>query len=297
MELPLRLADAVAGLVQRAPGSPRIPTDIAFAEVPAHTHEVTVPTRLGPVAATVYTPEGGAAGAGVHVNLHGGGFVLGHPEQDDPLCRYLAAHAGVTVLNVDYGTAPQLRFPGAVAQAHDVAVWAASPDRPWDGSRLVVGGQSAGGALAAGVSRLALEEGGPDISLQVLMYPPLDLTVPSGAKKAPGTEALLVWMGPVFDRVYCPDPRRRRHRLASPASDWDTASLAGIAPGLVVTAQRDILRAEGTRYAARLEEADALVAHVDVDGVGHGFNILGAPRSVVQPVYDRIVEETCRALA
>uniref|UniRef100_UPI0011786CDA alpha/beta hydrolase n=1 Tax=Actinomyces provencensis TaxID=1720198 RepID=UPI0011786CDA len=92
-------------------------------------------------------------------------------------------------------------------------------------------------------------------------------------------------------------PRRRRPRPASPASGWDTASLAGIAPGLVVTAQRDILRAEGTRYATRLEVAGALVAHVDVDGVGHGFNILGAPRSVVQPVCDRIVEETRRALS
>lgn len=297
MELPLCLADRIALLAQRAPGAARIPADISFAEVPARTHRVRVPTRLGPVDATVHQPAGGPGSGGVYVNLHGGGFVLRHPEQDDPLCRYLAAHAGVTVLNIDYGTAPQLRFPGAVAQAHDVAVWAASPDRPWDGSRLVVGGQSAGGALAAGVSRLALEEGGPDISLQVLMYPPLDLTVPSWTKRAPGTEALLVWMGPVFDRAYCPDPRRRRHRLASPASGWDTASLAGIAPGLVVTAQRDILRAEGTRYATRLEVAGALVAHVDVDGVGHGFNILGAPRSVVQPVYDRIVEETRRALS
>lgn len=296
MELPLRLADGIAELAQHAPGTARIPADISFSEIRAQTHAVTIPTRLGPVAATVYSPAGGPGGRGVYVNLHGGGFVLRHPEQDDPLCRYLAAHADVTVVNVDYDPAPRLRFPGAVVQARDAAVWAASPERPWDGSRLVVGGQSAGGALAAGLSRLALEEGTPDVSLQVLMYAPLDLTVPARGKRTPGTESLLVRMGPVFDRVYCPDPRRRRHRLASPAANCDTAPLEGIAPALVVTAQKDILRAEGIRYASRLRGAGALVGLLDVAGVGHGFTVLGAPRAVVLPVYQRIATEVVRAV-
>ncbi|MFT3798538.1 alpha/beta hydrolase fold domain-containing protein [Microbacterium sp.] len=282
------LADGAAKLMQRGPGSARTAEEIAFAEIPAATADVTIPTRHGEVAATVYAPPGGSAGRGVHVNLHGGGFVLRHPEQDDPICRYLAAHAGVTVINVDYTPAPQLRAPGAVEQALDVTRWAAAPERPWDGSRPTVGGASAGGALAAGVARLAWEEGAPPIALQVLLYPPLDLTVPARTKFGPGRERYLVPLGPFFDKAYAPDPHRRGDRLVSPAGPQDTVPLGGIAPALVITCEKDILRAEGIRYAERLDAAGALREHVDVPGVGHGFNILGSPRALIVDVYDRI---------
>lgn len=296
MATPLWLADTIARLVQKAPGSSRPATDISFAEIPARTEHLTIPTRHGEVPAVQYSPpEGTPAGHGVYVNLHGGGFVMRHPEQDDPLCRYLAATAGVTVLNVDYTPAPQSRFPGPVEQAYDVATWAADPARPWDGSRLAIGGQSAGGALAAGAARLALETGSPRIALQVLMYPPLDLSVPAKAKRAEGKEAFLVRMGPIFDTAYCPDIHGRRDRLISPARDADRAPLSGIAPALVVTAEKDILREEAARYAARLHEAGALIDHLDLPDVGHGFNILGAPRAVVLPVYQRIAEATRQA--
>ena len=122
---------------------------LRFAEIPAATHTVLVPTRHVEAACTVYSPLAGHAGAPAYVNFHGGGFVVGCPEQDDPWCRYLAAKAGVAVINVDYALAPQHRFPVAVEQAYDVVKWAAAPERPWDGTRLCVGGQSAGGALTA----------------------------------------------------------------------------------------------------------------------------------------------------
>ncbi|GAA4737154.1 alpha/beta hydrolase [Modestobacter marinus] len=291
------LADGLARLVQKAPGAARIDPDIAFAEIPGRTQELTIPTRHGELRATAYLPDGGSAGHGVYVNLHGGGFVLRHPEQDDPLCRYLAAEAGVTVLNVDYVPAPQSRFPGPVEQAYDLTVWAASPERPWHGSRLAVGGQSAGGALAAGAARLALEQGADHIALQVLLYPPLDLTVPARSKAAEGKETFLVRMGPVFDTVYCPDVARRADRLISPAAATDTADLTGIAPAVVVTAEKDILREEGVRYAERLAGAGALVEHLDLPGVGHGFNILNAPRDVVLAAYEGIARHTTRALS
>ncbi|WP_460682070.1 alpha/beta hydrolase fold domain-containing protein [Nesterenkonia populi] len=219
------------------------------------------------------------------------------PNRTTPLCRYIAAHADVTVVNIDYTPAPQSRFLGPVEQAYDDALWAASSDRPWDGSRLVVGGQSAGGALAAGASRLALEANGLSISLQVLMYPALDLTIPARQKKTAGKESFLVPMGPIFDTAYCPEVARRSDRLASPAAPADIASLEGIAPALIVTAHKDILREEAIRYAERLEHAGALTGHLDLPDYGHGFNILGAPRGVVAEVYDRIVECTQAALA
>ncbi|HWL00907.1 MAG TPA: alpha/beta hydrolase fold domain-containing protein, partial [Microbacteriaceae bacterium] len=162
MAFPRPVADAIARLAQRGPG-PRPGEGLRFLDLPVTTEGVIIPTRHGEVAATVISPEGGAAGRPVYVNFHGGGFVLRHPEQDDGLCRYLAVHAGVVVVNVDYDVAPQLRFPGPVEQAYDAVVWAASGERSWDGARLAVGGSSAGGALAAGAARLALELGAPAI--------------------------------------------------------------------------------------------------------------------------------------
>lgn len=297
MALPLWLADGLARLMQKAPGPSRLPADVTFTEIPAVTEELTVPTRHGQLRAIAYAPPGGATGRGVYVNFHGGGFVMRHPEQDDPLCRFIAHHAQVTVLNVDYIPAPQSRFPGPVEQAYDVAAWAASPERPWEGARIAVGGQSAGGALAAGVARLALEHGSPSIALQVLMYPALDLTIPSSQKWSPGQEKFLVRMGPVFNGAYCPNIDLREDRLASPAGASDTAALEGIAPGLVVSAEKDILREEAARYAQRLRQADALMDHVDLMGVGHGFNMLGAQREVVLPVYEQIAESVRAVLA
>lgn len=288
MAIPRLIADGIVRLAQHAPGSSRPPADIAFADIPASTEDIVIPTRHGRIPATCYFPPDGPEGKGVYVNLHGGGFVMRHPEQDDPLCRYLAAEADVTVVNVDYTPAPQSRFPGPVEQAYEVVAWATREERPWDSRRCAVGGQSAGGALAAGASRLALEHGQPGIAVQVLMYPALDLTIPAGQKSAEGKESFLVRMGPIFDAVYCPDERQRRDRLASPAGSDDTAWLHGIAPALIVTCGKDILREEGARYAERLEQAGSLCDHIDLPEVGHGFNILGASREVVLPVCERI---------
>ena len=122
------VADLLALLAQgrsRVPGAP----GISFAELPAHTDALTIPTRHGPVPATVYWPTAGGPRPPAYLNFHGGGFVIRHPEQDDPLCRYLAAVAGVAVINVDYDVAPQVRFPTPVEEAYDAAVWAALDSR------------------------------------------------------------------------------------------------------------------------------------------------------------------------
>ncbi|MCF2570553.1 alpha/beta hydrolase [Brevibacterium sp. UCMA 11754] len=301
MTIPRGLADLLARLMQKAPGSSQQSPETSFAEIDAITEDIEIPTRHGRLPATVYLPSSDVDGhsrsalenlgsRGVYVNFHGGGFVLRHPEQDDPLCRFLAARAGVTVLNVDYTPAPQSRFPGPIEQAYDVVKWATEASRPWDGARCAVGGQSAGGSLAAGAARLALENGLSTIELQVLMYPALDLSIPSSQKWTADKEKFLVYMGPIFNAVYCPDESRRRDRLISPAGKYDTAPLDRIAPALVVTCGRDILRDEGVRYADRLEQAGSLIDHIDLPEAGHGFNILGASREAVLPVYERIAE-------
>ena len=272
---------------------------VRFPDIIGHTSEITIPTRYGPTPATVYHPPPGAGRPGAYVNVHGGGFVVGHREQDDPWCRYLAANSGAVVINTDYVLAPRHRFPAAPNQVYDIVRWATDPARVWDGTRVCIGGQSAGGSLSAAAARLALENGGPAIALQVLHYAPLDLVTPTREKPSPvGAHAVMKpWMGEVFDTAYIPDPAQRRDRLVSPACADDAADLTGIAPALIVTAEHDRLRNEARRYAARLDTVGALVEYYEVPGVDHGYNIMSDAADVTRRSYARIVEHVRSAIA
>ncbi|MHA5052564.1 alpha/beta hydrolase fold domain-containing protein [Streptomyces sp. SD15] len=268
-----------------------------FPEFPRDARELTVPTSVAPARVVVYMPATEGAPPPVHVNFHGGGYVIPLTEIDDPLCRCLAAEAGVAVINVDYVVAPQHPFPAPTRQAFEVVRWIAEHggEHGWDGSRLTVGGQSAGGALAAAVARQALEEGGPSIALQVLHYPPLDLVTSAKDKRAAIPKPVLrPWMAEVFDSSYVPDPRERADRLVSPAHPSDTADLKGIAPALVVTAEFDLLKAEGERYAGRLQRAGALVQHYDVTEADHGYD--GTDDVKAREVYALIARQVRRAV-
>jgi acetyl esterase/lipase len=270
-----------------------------FPEFPRTASELMIPTSITPARVVVYIPATASASTPppVHVNFHGGGYVIPLTEIDDPLCRYLAAEAGVVVINVDYAVAPQHRFPAPPRQAYEVVRWIAShgAEHGWDGGRLTVGGQSAGGGLAAAVARQALEEGGPSIALQVLHYPPLDLVTSVGDKRAAIAKPMLrPWMGEIFNSAYIPDPRERADRLASPAHPSDTADLKGIAPALVITAEFDVLKAEGEHYAGRLRKADALVEYHDVAEADHGYD--GKDDQRAREVYALIARQVRRAV-
>jgi acetyl esterase/lipase len=291
-------ADVVARLFS-AVVDPAPKAAVRFPDIGGRTEVATIPTRHGATAATVYRPTSNPLTSGVYVNVHGGGFVVGHREQDDPWCRFLAAHAGVTVVNTDYALAPQRRFPVPAEQIHDVLRWASSPERDWDGRRLCVGGQSAGGNLAAAASRLARQHGGPTVRLQVLHYAPLDLVTRTADKRSPlGRAAVLKpWMGAVFDTAYIPDRDRRRDPLASPAWGPNGDDIAGIAPALIVTAEYDRLRDEAAAYARKLDAVGALAGYVEVAGLDHGYNIMsGAPEAVeaTRRAYELIADHVAR---
>jgi acetyl esterase len=246
-----------------------------LAEFPGTSHEITIPTSVAPARAVVYVPSTGSPAPAVHVNFHGGGYVIPIIDLDDPLCRCLAAEAGVVVINVDYVVAPQHPFPAPTRQAYEIVQWVAAngAEHGWDGNRLTVGGQSAGGGLAAAVARQALEQGGPALALQVLHYPPLDLATSAKDKHAATPRPKLrPWMAEVFDGSYVPDPQDRLDPLVSPANPADTADLRGIAPAVVITAALDLLRAEGVTYADRLRAAGALLEHHDVAGADHAYD-------------------------
>ncbi|APU17145.1 esterase/lipase [Actinoalloteichus fjordicus] len=269
-------ARIMQGLVRWSEGSVTRRTRAVFPELPGDTRDITIPTTIAPARAVVYRPAAGIARPPVHVNFHGGGFVMPGVWLDDPLCRYLAAEAGVVVVNVDYVVAPQHRFPAPVHQAFEAVRWIADhgAEHGWDGGRLTVGGQSAGGALAAAAARQAWEQGGPAIALQALHYPVLDLTVPAGQKTSVIAKPMLrPWMGDVFDHSYVPGRNLAADRLASPAAPSDTTDLTGIAPALVITPEYDLLYAEGLRYSRRLREVGALREHHDVPQADHGYDV------------------------
>ncbi len=292
------VADAVARLFSSTI-NPAPKLGVRFPEISGTTTSVVIPTRHGDTAATVYWPQSCGVVAGVYVNVHGGGFVVGHREQDDPWCRFLAAHANVVVVNTDYVLAPGHRFPDPVEQVYDVLVWAAAAEREWDGSKLCVGGQSAGGSLSAAAARLAMELGGPELTLQMLHYAPLDLVTASKDKHSPlGDKAVMrPWMSEVFDTAYIPDPAQRRHRLASPAWGDNADGIAGIAPALIVTAEHDRLRDEAWRYAQKLDAVGALAQYYEVPRVDHGYNIMSNATDVTRGVYDMIAGRVSRATA
>jgi acetyl esterase len=280
---------------------PAVKSAVSFPELSRRTTSQLIPTRHGHVPATVYHPPSSdedLSDAAVYVNVHGGGFVVGHPEQDDPWCRYLATHARVAVINPDYVLAPRYRFPAAPQQIYDIVCWAADPERDWDGSRLCVGGQSAGGNLGAAAARLALANGGPAIALQVLHYAPLDLVTATRDKPSTvGSRAIMKpWMGEVFDTAYIPDPTQRRDPLASPAWGSNASGLDGIAPALIITAEHDRLRDEARRYAAMLDEVGALIEYHEVPGVDHGYNIMSDSLEATRRTYARIVDHVLTAI-
>ena len=211
----------------------------------------------------------------VLVYFHGGGWVIGDLETHDVLCRQLTAEAGVSVIAVDYRLAPEHKFPAAADDAWAATRWIAAhaAELGVDADRLAVGGDSAGGNLAAVVALLAREAGGPRIALQILLYPVTDLVSESQsyADLADGymlTRDSMRWF------------RAQYLARAQDAADWRVSplrapSLVGLPPALVVTAGYDPLRDEGEAYARRLREAGVSVDAVSFGGMIHGFVPMG----------------------
>ncbi|MEU2257748.1 alpha/beta hydrolase fold domain-containing protein [Nocardia xishanensis] len=292
------IADLAARLLQRAKRLAPAPA-LRFDDLAASTTQLAIPTRHGDVRATAYRPPSGTSARGIYVNFHGGGYVLGDYEQDDPWCRYLAVHAEIAVLNVDYALAPTHRFPVPVEQAYDVLSWAADAGRDWDGRRLCVGGQSAGGAIAAGAARLARNLGAPRLRLQVVHYAPLDLVTPGKDKNAQAPRAMITpWLCEIFNTAYIPHSPTRRDALASPAWGENSRDIAGIAPAVVITCALDRLRDEGIRFAHALRQAGALRLHYDVPDVDHAYNLYDPnSRTITENVYGLLAEQVRRAIA
>jgi len=206
----------------------------------------------------------------VYVHLHGGAFIMRHPQMDDFFSRFVAAEAGVAVVSVDYDVAPQVRYPVAQEQAHDVAAFIAERGRELglDGSRLAIGGFSAGGNLAASACLQARDRDTFEARFQLLGVPSLDLAEGYADKQPVGSPMLGESIVNLVRATYFKDASRRTEPYASPLR---AESLAGLPPTLVVTGERDLLRREGDAYARRLAEDGVAVEHRVVPGADHYF--------------------------
>lgn len=230
-----------------------------------------VPTPDGDVPVRCYTPSAAIGEAhGVLVWLHGGGWVIGDLETSDATCRALANRAGCVVVSVDYRRAPEHPSPAALEDCMAALMWTVENFEVLgvDASKVAVGGDSAGGHLAALVCQRVRAEFGPDIDFQLLVYPVTDMTQshPSMAENADGyllTRDTMEW----FRQQYIGDGDR-----ADPSvSPLHAPDLSGLPPALVVTAEFDPLRDEGEAYAARLQEAGVPTTLMRFDGQVHGF--------------------------
>lgn len=227
----------------------------------------------GDVPVRLYRPAEGVLPA--FVFFHGGGWVVGDLETHDVVCRQVATEAQAVVIAVDYRLAPEHRFPAAVEDAWNATTWSAAQasELGIDPTRMAVGGDSAGGGLAAVVALMARDSSKLRLALQALIYPVLDLRTdtPSYSEFAEGyflTRAGMQW----YIAQYATTPEAIDDWRASPLrAPW----VHGVAPALIIAAELDPLVDEGRAYARRLEGARVPVEYHVAPGMIHGFLTMG----------------------
>jgi len=208
----------------------------------------------------------------LYVNMHGGGFVLGNAEIDDPFMPAIAGGANVKIISIDYSLAPEAPFPKALNECYAVVKYAKEHADEFgiDPERIAVGGQSAGGNLSAGICLLDNDKKELDVKCLILDYPPLDLYTDAGLKPLP-KGALPVFACRIFDACYCNDRDVRKNSLISPVYAA-VDEVSAFPPTLIITANRDSLCGEGERFRDKLIAAGVEVTHKRFDDI-HGFNL------------------------
>ncbi|HSW08415.1 alpha/beta hydrolase, partial [Aquabacterium sp.] len=252
----------------------------------AELRELQAPGPLGPIPLRLYRPEGVAVPAPVLVYYHGGGWTIGDLDTHDVLCRELALGAGCVVIAVDYRLGPEHRFPAAVQDAEAATRWvqAQAVELGVDARRLAVGGDSAGGNLAATVALLLRDGPGnpgespvasdmPAPRLQLLIYPATDMRAIAPSHTRNGEGYLLTADSIRYFRAhYIDQPALHDDWRASPLLHPD---LSRLPPALVITAGYDPLRDEGRQYADALSAAGTPAQYVCFERQIHGFIPMG----------------------
>jgi len=235
----------------------------------------TIPGPAGEIPLRFYTPDGRGPFP-VLVFFHGGGWVIGNLDTHDGVCRLLTNGAGCMVASVDYRLAPEHPFPAAAEDSYAATKWIAGKAATIgaDPKRVAVGGDSAGGNLAAVVALMARDRGGPALVHQLLVYPVTDAPGDTASYRdnAEGyflTAASMHW----FWKHYTGTVKNPLDPYACPLR---ATNHRGLPPALVITAEFDPLRDEGEAYAARLRDAGVPVKMTRYPGMIHGFFGMGS---------------------
>jgi acetyl esterase len=233
--------------------------------------DLEIPGPAGAIPARLYAPTPQPGAGGLLVYYHGGGHVIGTLDTHDSTCRFLATHANVGVLSVDYRLAPEYAYPAAVDDSVAALAWASvNAERlGFDPARIAVGGDSAGGNLAAVVAIAAKLGDAPLPAFQLLIYPVCDYVAKRRSYEAFAdgfllTAAEMDW----FRDHYLPEPDAAHEWRASPLRAPD---LSGLPPAYVMTAGFDPLRDEGEEYAGLLHAAGVPTALRRHEGLLHSF--------------------------
>ncbi len=229
----------------------------------------------GEVKVRTYRPLDTNTPAPALVYFHGGGWVVGNLSSHDHLCRYLAAKSGVVVIAVDYRLAPEHKFPAAYEDCLAAVRWvaASAAELGIDAKRLAVGGDSAGGSLAAAAALAVRDEGWPMLRLQLLLYPSTNFTADTPSMRDNGEGYLLTRAAmEQFIDWYLPSRIARTDPRASPQL---APEHSGLPPACILSAEYDPLRDEAHVYADTLERAGVAVERKCYGGMVHGFMRMG----------------------
>ncbi len=236
----------------------------------ARVQDRTIPGPDSQLSVRIYTPPGSGPFPAL-VWFHGGGWVVGDLESADATARHLTLGAGCVVVSVDYRLAPEAKFPGPAEDCYAATRWVAehAAEIGGSGNNLAVGGDSAGGNLAAAVCLMAKDRGGPSLGMQLLVYPVTarDFQTGSYVDNAEGynlTRDTMVW----YWEQYLANDTDGTNAYAAPQQAQD---LRGLPPAVVITAEYDPLRDEGEAYAHRLQAVGVPTTCTRYPGMIHGF--------------------------
>ncbi len=267
----------------------------------AATLEERIAVDGGELRVRLFVPDG-VAPHGAFVHFHGGGFVFGTIDSlvNDAKCAHICRAAGCLVATVDYRLAPEYRFPTAVNDCYEALSWLGENAARLgvDPDRIAVGGESAGGNLAAAVALMARDRGGPAIALQMLEVPVTDIShdaddYPSVALFGDGFGLDRAEME-VYGQEYLADLENGSNPYASPVLADD---LTGVAPAHVITAEFDMLRDSGEAYARRLAEAGVQTTLHRRLGHNHGSSVLWHQWGPARAWMDEVVDALRHGLA
>lgn len=247
---------------------------------------------FGEIPLRIYTPEGKGPFPAL-VYLHGGGWVVGTPDDFDAVYSILCRDAGYLVVSVDYQLSPEAKFPVAIEEGYAVLEWLADENTilPVMHERIAIGGDSAGGNMAAVIAMMARDRGGPALAFQLLICPATDLAnTDTSSYRQFGfgiwvPSELMQW----YTNHYLEDSRELSNPYVSPLL---AADLSDLPPAFILIAEFDILRDEAVAYGKRLEAAGVPVEMKIYPGQIHDFIIFGR----VMPMAEEALADCCRAL-